>query len=187
MGHMAAGSTIIHSEDIGKCNSSYMVSNFSYHLPTTQSSCQESIQYYGQNVVQYCIEGVVRIISPLSVERRTVKYSKRLPDCFNAVSERTQNEKFWKAIGNSGHCGPNPEAPGENRGYFPVMTFWEYDFDHWLGVAANEACPLWGHTKMDGDHLLQCIELDEYLADDIVNRYWETWRQMVKKPSTGVG
>ncbi|GFU34347.1 mariner Mos1 transposase [Trichonephila clavipes] len=26
----------------------------------------------------------------------------------------------------------------------------------WLGVAANEVCPLCSHTRMDGDHLLQC-------------------------------
>ncbi|GFV35501.1 alpha-methylacyl-CoA racemase [Trichonephila clavipes] len=39
---------------------------------------------------------------------------------------------------------------------------------------------------MDGDHLLQCTELVEYSADDIVRWYWEARRQMVKKPSTGV-
>ncbi|GFU60190.1 hypothetical protein TNCV_4248941 [Trichonephila clavipes] len=37
---------------------------------------------------------------------------------------------------------------------------------------------------MDGDHLLQCTGLDEYQTNDIVSRYWETQRQMVKKPST---
>ncbi|GFT30449.1 hypothetical protein TNCV_2377371 [Trichonephila clavipes] len=34
---------------------------------------------------------------------------------------------------------------------------------------------------------MECPELDEYPADDIVSRYWETRRQMVKKSSTGVG
>ncbi|GFT85164.1 reverse transcriptase [Trichonephila clavipes] len=58
---------------------------------------------------------------------------------------------------------------------------------HWLGVAANEVCPICGHARMDDDHLLQCTGLDEYLADDIVSRYWEVRRQMVKKLSTGVG
>ncbi|GFW33715.1 hypothetical protein TNCV_773301, partial [Trichonephila clavipes] len=24
---------------------------------------------------------------------------------------------------------------------------------HWLGLAANETCPLCGHARMDGDHL----------------------------------
>ncbi|GFX99213.1 reverse transcriptase [Trichonephila clavipes] len=58
---------------------------------------------------------------------------------------------------------------------------------HWLGVAANQACPLCGRAKMDGNHLLQFTGLYEYPADDIVSRYWEARLQMVKKPSTGVG
>ncbi|GFS73523.1 reverse transcriptase [Trichonephila clavipes] len=33
---------------------------------------------------------------------------------------------------------------------------------HWLGVAANEACPICGHARMDRDHLLQCTGLGEY-------------------------
>ncbi|GFT68271.1 reverse transcriptase [Trichonephila clavipes] len=57
---------------------------------------------------------------------------------------------------------------------------------HWLCVDANEACPLCGHARMVGDHLLQCTGLLEYPADDIVSRYWEAQRQMVKKPTTGV-
>ncbi|GFW73621.1 reverse transcriptase [Trichonephila clavipes] len=57
---------------------------------------------------------------------------------------------------------------------------------HWLGVAANEANPICGHARMDGDHLLQCTGLDEYPADDIVSLYWEARHQMVEKPSTGV-
>ncbi|GFU27553.1 cuticle protein 10.9 [Trichonephila clavipes] len=64
------------------------------------------------------------------------------------------------------------------------MTFWEYTS---TGLAADGACPLCGHVRMDGDHLLQCTELDEYSADDIVSRYWEARCQMVKKASTGVG
>ncbi|GFU48868.1 reverse transcriptase [Trichonephila clavipes] len=56
---------------------------------------------------------------------------------------------------------------------------------HSLGMAANEAYLLCGHARMDGVHLLQCTELDGYLADDIVSRYWEHRCQMVKKPSTG--
>ncbi|GFV18845.1 reverse transcriptase [Trichonephila clavipes] len=58
---------------------------------------------------------------------------------------------------------------------------------HWLGVAANEVCPICDHARMDGDPLLQRTEHDECLADDIVSQYWETRRQMDKKPSTGVG
>ncbi|GFT79958.1 reverse transcriptase [Trichonephila clavipes] len=57
---------------------------------------------------------------------------------------------------------------------------------HWLGLAADEACPLCGHARMHGDHLLHCIGLDEYPTDDVVSRYWEARRQMVKKPTMGV-
>ncbi|GFV38070.1 reverse transcriptase [Trichonephila clavipes] len=48
---------------------------------------------------------------------------------------------------------------------------------HWLGVAANEACPLTCSNALDS--------MNTRLID-IVRRYWEARRQMVKKPSTGV-
>ncbi|GFT13722.1 reverse transcriptase [Trichonephila clavipes] len=53
---------------------------------------------------------------------------------------------------------------------------------HWLSLAADASCPFCGNARMDGDHLLQCTGLD-----DIVSQYWKARRQMVKKPSTGVG
>ncbi|GFX60385.1 reverse transcriptase [Trichonephila clavipes] len=89
-------------------------------------------------------------------------------------------------MGNCGHCGPNPEAAAR----FLLTT--GHDF---LGVylpplawrGCYEACPLCGHARMYGDYLLQCTELVEYPADDMVSRYWEARRQMVKKPSTDVG
>ncbi|GFT24734.1 reverse transcriptase [Trichonephila clavipes] len=58
---------------------------------------------------------------------------------------------------------------------------------HLFDLAANEACQICVHARMDVDHLFQCTGLDEYPADDIVSRYWEARRQRVKKPSTGVG
>ncbi|GFV81688.1 reverse transcriptase [Trichonephila clavipes] len=58
---------------------------------------------------------------------------------------------------------------------------------HWFGLAANEACPLCGHARMEGDHLLQCTGPNEHPTDDIVSRCWEARRQMVKKRNTGVG
>ncbi|GFU90622.1 reverse transcriptase [Trichonephila clavipes] len=93
---------------------------------------------------------------------------------------------------NPGHCGFNPEAHGERAEAVSRFHLTKgHDFLgaylHWLGLAANEACPLCGHARMDGDHLLQCTGVDEYPTDDIVSRYWEAWRQMVKKPSTGIG
>ncbi|GFW46685.1 reverse transcriptase [Trichonephila clavipes] len=99
-----------------------------------------------------------------------------------------KNEEFWKASGNSGYYGPNPKAPRESRSCRPTTG---HDFLvvylHWLGVAANEVCPICGHARKDDDHLLQCSGLDEHPADDIVSRYWEARRPMVKKPSTGSG
>ncbi|GFY04773.1 hypothetical protein TNCV_420271 [Trichonephila clavipes] len=58
---------------------------------------------------------------------------------------------------------------------------------HWFGVAANEACPLCGRARMDGDHLLQCTGLNEYPANDIVSRYWEAWSLMIKNTRPDVG
>ncbi|GFW89867.1 reverse transcriptase [Trichonephila clavipes] len=58
---------------------------------------------------------------------------------------------------------------------------------HWLGLTTGEVCPLCGHARMDGNHLLQCTGLDEYPTDDIVSWYWEARCQMVRKQSTGVG
>ncbi|GFT98993.1 transposable element Tc1 transposase [Trichonephila clavipes] len=53
----------------------------------------------------------------------------------------------------------------------------------WLDLAAATPC-----TCQNGWlHLLQCTGLDEYLTDDIVSRYWEARREMVKKSSMGVG
>ncbi|GFV10694.1 reverse transcriptase [Trichonephila clavipes] len=80
-------------------------------------------------------------------------------------------------MGNSGHCGPNPEAPGESRGCcrFHLTTGHNFlgVYLHWLGVVANVACSICDRARMDGDHLLQCTGLVEYPADDIVSRYWE--------------
>ncbi|GFV36383.1 reverse transcriptase [Trichonephila clavipes] len=44
-------------------------------------------------------------------------------------------------------------------------------YHHWLGVAANNICPLRGHAIMSGYHLLQCTRLIEYPADDTVSWY----------------
>ncbi|GFT79934.1 reverse transcriptase [Trichonephila clavipes] len=41
---------------------------------------------------------------------------------------------------------------------------------HWIGLAADEACPLCGHARMDSDHLLQCTGIDEYPTDDVFRR-----------------
>ncbi|GFX41638.1 hypothetical protein TNCV_3110341 [Trichonephila clavipes] len=47
-----------------------------------------------------------------------------------------------------------------------------------LDLAYDKAFPLYGHSRVDGDHLLQCTGLDEYPADDIVIRYCDSRHQM---------
>ncbi|GFV73421.1 reverse transcriptase [Trichonephila clavipes] len=104
------------------------------------------------------------------------------------MTQKTESlGKPWKTA----YCGPNPEAPLERAevvARFRLTTGHEFlgVYLHWLGVAANEAYPLCGHARMDGDILLQCTGLVEYPPDDIISRYWEARRQMVEKPSTGV-
>ncbi|GFX89549.1 hypothetical protein TNCV_72421 [Trichonephila clavipes] len=66
------------------------------------------------------------------------------------------------------------------------MTFWEYTFAGlaWLlkRPAYSATMPEWMATTK-----FNALDSDEYPADDIVSRYWVAQRQMVKKPSAGVG
>ncbi|GFV76267.1 hypothetical protein TNCV_4673561 [Trichonephila clavipes] len=68
-------------------------------------------------------------------------------------------------MGNSGRCGSNPETPGRVEAFSRFRLTTGHDvfgvYLQRLRMAANEACPTYGHTRMDGDHLLQCIGLDE--------------------------
>ncbi|GFV15834.1 reverse transcriptase [Trichonephila clavipes] len=96
--------------------------------------------------------------------------------------------KPWKTLVT---VGPFPRhlERAEAIARFRLTTghdFWGV-YLHWLGMVFDEACPLCSHVRMHGDHLLQRIGLDEYPIDDIVSRYWESCRQMIKKPSLGVG
>ncbi|GFV44222.1 reverse transcriptase [Trichonephila clavipes] len=87
-----------------------------------------------------------------------------------------KNQEPWKAMGDSGHCRYN--LLGIARALFRLTNGHDFlgVYLHWLGLAADEACPLCVHTRMDGDHLLQYTGLDEYPNDDIVSRYWEARR-----------
>ncbi|GFX10073.1 reverse transcriptase [Trichonephila clavipes] len=104
----------------------------------------------------------------------------------------TQNPKklgkLWETLATVGPI-PRQLERVEADARFRITTAHDFleAYLHWLSLAANEACPLCGHDRMDGDHLLQCTGLDKYPTNDIVSRYWKTRRQMVKKPSTGVG
>ncbi|GFY27333.1 reverse transcriptase [Trichonephila clavipes] len=101
---------------------------------------------------------------------------------FTIIGKYTTMTQKTKSIG---HCGFNPGAPLERAKSvvrFRLKAGHNFlgVYLHWLGLAADEACPLCGHARMDGDHLLQCTGLDEYTIEDIVSRYWEARRQMVK-------
>ncbi|GFV53034.1 reverse transcriptase [Trichonephila clavipes] len=77
-------------------------------------------------------------------------------------------------MGNPGRCEFYPEAPGESKAVVLFHLTTGHDFLgvylHLLGLAADEACRLRSHARMDGDHLLQCTGLNEYPIDDVVNR-----------------
>ncbi|GFY02614.1 hypothetical protein TNCV_3504941 [Trichonephila clavipes] len=56
-----------------------------------------------------------------------------------------KNEEFSKAMGNSGYCGPNPEAPGESRHCCQLSPNYRHDILevclYWFGVAATTLRP----------------------------------------------
>ncbi|GFX85938.1 reverse transcriptase [Trichonephila clavipes] len=90
--------------------------------------------------------------------------------------------KPWKTLA-------TVDPTGESRGFCRFGLTTRHDildiYLHRLGVAANNACPICGHARKDGELLLQCTGLAEYPAHDIVSRYWEARRQMFKKPQAG--
>ncbi|GFV73251.1 reverse transcriptase [Trichonephila clavipes] len=93
-------------------------------------------------------------------------------------------------MGNSGYFGYNPKAERAKAvARFPLATghYFLGVHLHWLDLAEGKNGLLYGHARMNGDHLLQCTGLDEYPTDDVVSRYWEARRQMVKKFLMGVG
>ncbi|GFY07805.1 hypothetical protein TNCV_4287411 [Trichonephila clavipes] len=48
-----------------------------------------------------------------------------------------------------------------------------------LGLAADEACLLCDHAKMDSHHLLRCTGLDEYPTDDVICRSIKSWSPLL--------
>ncbi|GFX84888.1 reverse transcriptase [Trichonephila clavipes] len=135
-------------------------------------------------------------------------------DCLNTIQCRTNIEELIHMAGLRPYSGsqvilgspamkkltkkPSREWMGpiprqleraEAVAHFPLTTGHDFlgVYLNWLGKAANEACPLCGHVRINDNHLPQCTGLAEYTADGIVSRYWEARCQMVKKPSMGVG
>ncbi|GFW72773.1 reverse transcriptase [Trichonephila clavipes] len=110
-------------------------------------------------------------------------------DKYTIVTQKTKSlGKQWESLTT---VGPIPRHLEKAEAVACFRLTPGHDFlgvyIHWLGLAANMACPPCDHAKMDGDHLLQCTGLNEYLTDDIVSWYLEARCQMVKKLSTGVG
>ncbi|GFV39499.1 reverse transcriptase [Trichonephila clavipes] len=125
---------------------------------------------------------------PIDPQKSKEHYPIYIGRC-TATTQKTKNfGKPWETLATVGPI-PRHLERAEAVARFRLTTGHGYlgMYLHWLSVATDEACPLCGHARMDGNHLLQCTRLDEYPADDIVSRYWEARCQMVRKPSTGVG
>ncbi|GFS55999.1 reverse transcriptase [Trichonephila clavipes] len=79
-----------------------------------------------------------------------------------AVKERNQlrYEEFGKPWETLVTVGPIPRhlERADAVARFRLTTGHDFlgVYLHWLGVAANEACPTCDHARMDDDHLLQC-------------------------------
>ncbi|GFW15180.1 reverse transcriptase [Trichonephila clavipes] len=85
-------------------------------------------------------------------------------DKYTAMTQKTRSfGKPWETLAT---VGPIPRLLERAEAVTRFHLTNGYDFLgiylHWLGVAANEACPICGHARMHGDHLLQCTGLDEY-------------------------
>ncbi|GFU80520.1 hypothetical protein TNCV_533941 [Trichonephila clavipes] len=102
--------------------------------------------------------------------------------CHNSKSSVAKNPRVAEQRDANVH---SPERPAKCRGC--RLTTGDDFFGLYLIWLADEACPLCGRDKMDGDPLLQCTGLDEYPTDVVVRRYWEARCQMGMKTSTGVG
>ncbi|GFU78287.1 reverse transcriptase [Trichonephila clavipes] len=112
-------------------------------------------------------------------ERERVMWIKIGLFCFNLTLRERAKEilrfklrklrKYCGQMGNS--VGPIPRhlRRAEAVACFRLTTGHNFFgvYLHWLGLAADEACPLCGCARRDGDHLLQWTGLDEYPTDDI--------------------
>ncbi|GFV36675.1 reverse transcriptase [Trichonephila clavipes] len=125
---------------------------------------------------------------PLTLRRAKSIISTSI-DKYTIVTQKTKIlGKLWETLTTVGPIPRNLER-AEAVAHFRLTTGHDFleVYIHWLGHAANEDGPVCSHARMDGNHLLQCTGLDEYPTDDIVSQYWKARRQMVKKPSMGVG
>ncbi|GFV85748.1 uncharacterized protein TNCV_2003681 [Trichonephila clavipes] len=90
----------------------------------------------------------------------TLRRAKSIISTFiNKYTIVTQNAKSlgkpWETLVN---VGPTPRQLERTKAVARFRVTIGHDFLgvylHWLGLAAHEACPLCGHARMNGDHLL---------------------------------
>ncbi|GFW98887.1 reverse transcriptase [Trichonephila clavipes] len=77
-------------------------------------------------------------------------------DKYTIANQKTKNlGKPWETLATVGSIPKHMER-AEAVDRFRLTTGHEFlgVYLHWLGLAANEACPICGHARMDGDHLL---------------------------------
>ncbi|GFW77844.1 integrase catalytic domain-containing protein [Trichonephila clavipes] len=124
-------------------------------------------------------DGKVRVVNlqvPLTLRRAKSIISTSI-DKYTIVTQKTKS--LGKPCETLVTVGPNPRYPErvETIARFCLTT--GHDclgvYFHWLGLASNEACQLCGHSRMDGDHLLQCTGLDEHPIDDTSVGTGRTW------------
>ncbi|GFT20570.1 reverse transcriptase [Trichonephila clavipes] len=112
---------------------------------------------------------------------------KFIPHWVAMVNKAKSLGKPWKTLATVGPTLRHLEG-AEAVARFRLTTRRDFlgVYLHWLGLVADEACPLCGHGRMDGHHLLQCTGRDEYPTYSIARTHYKARRQMVKRPSTGV-
>ncbi|GFW41610.1 reverse transcriptase [Trichonephila clavipes] len=129
-----------------------------------------------------------RAESPQQVVSLTLRRAKSIIstriDKYTAMTQNTKRlGKPWETLA---AVDPIPRRLERAEDVTSFRLTSEHDF-YWFGLAADEACPLCGHSRMDDEHLFQCSGLDEYPTDDVVSRYWEARHQIVKTPRTDIG
>ncbi|GFS85927.1 reverse transcriptase [Trichonephila clavipes] len=102
------------------------------------------------------------------------------------IQETKSLGKPWRTLATVGPISRYLER-AEAVTRFHITTGQNFLENTSIDLAVDEACPLCGYARMDGDHLSQCTGLDEYPTDDVVNLNWKARFQILKKPSTSFG
>ncbi|GFS97152.1 uncharacterized protein TNCV_1921001 [Trichonephila clavipes] len=157
-------------------NKGYLSSVRSNTVIVTMTAFGDILQLVKSFRLAKLVNGLVRSRVISTGSSLTLRRAKSITSTYTGKSTTVtqKNQEPWKAMGNLDHCGSYTEAPGESQGLPAFAKTIGHDFlgvyIHWLGLSADEPCPLCGHGWMDGDHLLQYTGLDEYpLRDSALN------------------